>query len=108
MMHAKKIAAAGLIARGNSCAAAGRLVSAHERTVRRWRDEDVFQAEVERQRAELVPSPLGTLLLALTATRRDGSPDWPSRVRAAERLIAREAATATPDDDADLLEPWGP
>ncbi|MEK6276934.1 MAG: hypothetical protein AABM29_02840 [Actinomycetota bacterium] len=60
------------------------------RTVRRWAERPEFQDLVrERREAKLESSPSARAVLesALNSTSRDGSPDWATRLRAAELLI---------------------
>jgi len=104
LMHEKMTAAAGLVGRGASSAAAARAIGVNERTVRRWREIPAFRAEVERVRADLTPSAHGVFVQALTARKDDGI-DWQARLRAADALIDLEAKPPSPEDeDADLLD----
>jgi hypothetical protein len=85
---------AGMLARGRSGRFCARTLHVSPHTIRAWRDEPDFQAELERVRARGgKPDPHGTLLDALAARKDDGI-DWPSRVRAATLLVAMEQ----PDD----------
>jgi hypothetical protein len=93
---------AGMLARGRSARWCARTLHLSPHTIRAWREEPDFQAELERVRARGgKPDPYGTLLDALAARKDDGI-DWPSRVRAASLLVGLEQ----PDDEPAAPVEW--
>lgn len=91
--------AAELLGRNFSQPEVGRLVGRSERTIRTWlRDVEGFREAVQAARAETSdPTALDTLRHALAATRKDGSPDWPTRVQAARALLQAPPELEQPD-----------
>jgi hypothetical protein len=91
--------AASLIGQGGLQRDAAREVGVHAGTVKRWAAREDFREAVDRARRTLLarnPGPEATLEAALTARRRDGAPDWQSRITAARALLGREPVGATP------------
>ena len=97
---------ARLVGSGYTYVAAGRAVKRDESTVRRWSKLPQFQAERERALAEIAGTPRAVFLEALAARKDDGV-DWPSRIRAAERLLELEGSRTAEDEYAGLAEGWG-
>jgi hypothetical protein len=78
------VKAAGLLGRGYSISQTATVAEVGTTTVKRWKHDPEFMAEVERVRAlSANPTSDGALLDALTALTPSGSPDHPTRVRAA-------------------------
>lgn len=77
--------------RGLSCRATARELSVSERSLTRWRRLPDFQEAVQRARADFMaerPSGIRVVLeQALHATRTNGQPDYPTRLRAAQLLL---------------------
>jgi len=91
--------AASLIGHGRLQREAAAEVGVHPGTVKRWAARPDFRKAVDQARAVLLkdnPAPQATLEAALTATRRDGSPDWQSRITAARALLGREPEGDSP------------
>lgn len=60
------------------------------KAIQRWRKRNDFRelAETSRRRVlEENPTPTAVLASAMSATKRDGSPDWQMRVTAARALL---------------------
>ena len=90
-MDARKMVAAGLLARGATQEHTVSLLSPpiSGRQLRRWIKEPAFQREMERVQANSNrPDPEGVLLDALSATTDDGV-RWDTRVKAAIELRNR-------------------
>jgi hypothetical protein len=93
--------AAALLGQGHSRAEVAEAVGVHEASISRWRsDPDFAAAEAEARKAHLNANPTAaaTLEAALSATRKDGTPDWQTRVQAARALLGTKAATGSPDE----------
>jgi hypothetical protein len=91
LVDARKLMAAGLLARGGTQAHVSSLLSppVSVRTLRRWLKEPAFQAEMQRvQENAKGPDPEGVLLDALSATTDDGI-RWDVRVKSAIELRNR-------------------
>ena len=87
-----RTAVAALLARGLSADAAGKELGVPGRTVRRWRDDPDFQAEIEAVRRAILAEAVAALTSAvrdavdtLHTALKDKSPAI--RVRAASELI---------------------
>src|SRR5262245_23141398 len=96
--------AAALIGQGRYQYEVAADVGVHKGTVKRWMKREDFWAAVEKSRKALLadnPGPQATLESALTASRRDGIPDWPVRVQAARALLGREPAGESPAEKVD-------
>ena len=90
--------AAILIGRGLSCRATAHELSISERSLTRWRKLPAFREAETRARADFLaerPSGIRAVLeQALHATKRNGEPDFPVRLRAAQLLLG-----APPEQD---------
>jgi transposase len=76
--------------RGWQQKAVARELNISEKSVQRWRKRSDFAALIEQRRAaSLAASPTvqSVLASALSATRRDGSPDWSTRLKACQLLL---------------------
>lgn len=90
--------AAALMAAGLGRNATAAEIGVSPKSVQRWGAREDFQALVRKQREGLMPdTPTAEAVLvhALSATRKDGTPDWTSRIQAARAILA------TPVTDAD-------
>lgn len=93
---------AALIGRGTSKTAAARVVGVSRRSVSDWARRDDFQKLVQRAREALLderPTARATLEAALTATKRDGSPDWQTRAQAARALTTGSRGEPSPEPE---------
>jgi hypothetical protein len=93
--------AAQLIGSGQLQREAAAEVGVHPGTVKRWMRREDFRSTVDRARAALLaenPGPQATLEAALNASKRDGSPDWQSRITAARALLGREPKGSSPEE----------
>ena len=99
------VIAARLVGSGHTYVAAARAVKRDESTIRRWAKLPRFQAEREPALAEIAGTPRAVFLDALAARKDDGV-DWPSRIRAAERLLELEGAQPA-EQEYDLAQGWG-
>jgi len=71
------------------------------KTVQRWQRRADVRALVERSRGRVLeenPSPTAVLTAALSATKKDGSPDWNLRVVAARALLGRAPDGEGPEE----------
>jgi len=100
------LTAARLVGSGHTYVAAARVVKRDESTIRRWAKLPLFQAEREQALAGIAGTPRAVFLDALAARKDDGV-DWPSRIRAAERLIELEGGRQAENELAKLAEGWG-
>lgn len=90
--------AADLLARNWTAGKVADEIGVSEKTIQRWKGREDF-AELLRERREALlnelPTAKATLEAALNATDKDGLPNWPVRVKAAQLLLQ----TADPDGD---------
>lgn len=92
--------AVDLLARNWTAAKVADEVGVSEKTINRWKAKDEFAERLRQRREALLdqlPTAKATLEAALNATDKDGHPNWPVRVKAAQLLLQ----TADPDDDRD-------
>lgn len=83
--------AVALLARGMTIKATAQELSCSERTVTRWRTEPDFLRALESARADYMaerPNGIRAVLdQALYAIKRNGEPDYPTRIQAARILL---------------------
>lgn len=95
-LHADQRRAAALLAAGVQDKAAAAEVGVAPKTVQRWKQRDDFAALVRKQRESMlpeVPTAEAVLTAGLSATKRDGQPDWSVRIAAAKALLSTEVAS---------------
>lgn len=88
--------AAALLAAGAQDKSAAEELGVAPKTIQRWRERDDFRALVRKQREGLMPeTPTAEAVLtaALSATRKDGHPDWQNRIAAARAILSTEIAS---------------
>ena len=88
--------AASLMAAGMDDKATAADVGVAPKTIQRWKVRDDFRALVRKQREGLMPeTPTAEAVLttALSATRKDGFPDWTTRIAAARAILCTEVAS---------------
>lgn len=93
--------AAQMLGEGVQVRDVARQVERHPRSVSKWRKNPEFEELVRQARLRLLeenPTPTATLEAALSATRRDGGPDWQSRITAARALLNGTPAGETPEE----------
>lgn len=104
-----KAQAAAMLGRGEDQQDVAAKVGTNPRTLRRWLAEDSeFASRVQAHRDLILTEQVtaaGTLEQALLATRKDGTPDWPTRVAASRALLAtpRKAEQTQADQVAEAL-----
>jgi hypothetical protein len=89
--------AASLVGRGLTKKEAAAEAGVSARTMTNWSKREDFQALAQQHRDQVLsetPTAKATLEAALTATKRDGSPDWQTRVSAARALVTAKGASA--------------
>ena len=77
------------------------------KTVQRWVQREDVRELIRKQREALVgelDSPEEVCRAALSATRRDGSPDWSTRLRSADILLRSRVATPEAREEAREVE----
>ena len=102
-VNARQARAAQLLGRGLSCRATAAELQISPRTLTRWRSTvpgfKVAEQGAHEERLGEVTDLRATLEAALVATRRDGTPEWNTRMRAAQLLLA------VPEHSADFRIP---
>ena len=71
------------------------------KSINRWLHKPDFQKLVDaahKRNLEENPTPVSVLTSALTATKRDGAPDWQMRVTAARALLGKVPEGETPEE----------
>jgi hypothetical protein len=71
------------------------------KSIQRWLKKPDFQALVDkahRRKLDDNPTPASVLTGALSATKRDGSPDWQMRVTAARALLGKVPEAIDPEE----------
>lgn len=104
----RQLLAAELLGRGMFMRLVAERVGVSPKTIRRWKDIGAFEVAVERARADAVdPTIESTLRSALQAAKRDGTPDWQTRVAAARTLahLGRTGEGSEPRDEDELQAP---
>ena len=94
--------AADLLGRNWTLADVAFEVGKSEKTIQRWKQCDDFAATVKERRDALlseIPNAKATLEAALTATKTNGEPDWPIRVKAAQLLMTTADPGGAPDPE---------
>jgi hypothetical protein len=86
-----------LLAEGRFQREVAEEIGVSAKTISRWSDREDFRALIREYREQLVSgvSVAENVLLtaATSASRSDGSPDWPSRVAAAKALLSAPVAS---------------
>lgn len=88
--------AAALMAAGLQDKAVAAELKVAPKTIQRWKARDDFRALMRTQRESLMPeAPTAEAVLttALSATRKDGFPDWQTRIAAARAILSTEVAS---------------
>lgn len=99
--------AAGLIAAGHTYVETAAELGVHKATVTRWAQTAAFKdavARVRGARSGEQSEPRAVVESCLSATDKDGHPNWGVRLRAAEKLIDLDGHEPDNADHADGYE----
>lgn len=96
-LHADQRRAAALMAAGLDGHAVAAELNVSPKTTQRWRKRDDFRELVRKHRESLMPESVtaeSVLTAALSATKKDGTPDWNARIQAARAILATPVTDA--------------
>lgn len=95
-LHADQRRCAAMLAAGMADKAAAAELKVAPKTVMRWKQREDFRELMRRHRDALMPETItaeAVLTAALSATKRDGLPDWTARINAARAILSTEVAS---------------